>query len=80
MDFLERIGYTGEGKRLRKRFSHYSQSLSRVNPYFIKASAREPCLGVMIENKYRENAGTCEAVGGSYRKPADRIACQSGCG
>jgi hypothetical protein len=40
MDFLEKIGYTGAGKRLRKRFSHYSQSLSRVNPYFIQASAQ----------------------------------------
>jgi len=34
MDFLEKIGYTDVGKRLRKRLPDYSQSLSRVNPYF----------------------------------------------
>ena len=37
MDFLGKIGYTEIRKRLRKRFYHYSQKLSRVNPYFIKA-------------------------------------------
>ncbi len=37
MDFLGKIGYTEIRKRLRKRFYHYSQKLSRVNPNFIKA-------------------------------------------
>jgi hypothetical protein len=40
MDFLEKIGYTDQGKRLRKRFSHYSewviqsQSLIEAFPFF----------------------------------------------
>jgi hypothetical protein len=50
MDFLEKIGYTDASKRLRKRFSHYSQSLPEVNPYFTKAFQSGPSLGVIFEN------------------------------
>jgi hypothetical protein len=36
MDFLEKIGYTNRRKRLRKRFSHYSQRVSQSQPLFQK--------------------------------------------
>ncbi len=37
MDFLQKIWYTDLGKRLRKRFYHYSQRFTQSQPPFIKA-------------------------------------------
>src|SRR5574338_454060 len=37
MDFLEKIGYTDSRKRLRKRFTHYSETFTSSQPHFIKA-------------------------------------------
>jgi hypothetical protein len=34
MDFLEKIGYTDLGKRLRKRFYHYSQRVIESQSLF----------------------------------------------
>src|SRR5215211_6338565 len=80
MDFLEKIGYTDRGKRLRKRLPHYSQSSPRVNPYLIKAFPSCRTLGVIVENNCRWHVGTRKTLGGPYREPADRVGCQSCCG
>ena len=50
MDFLEKICYIHVSKRLRKRFSHYSQSLSGVNPSHQGFPVVGRILGVIFEN------------------------------
>lgn len=71
MDFLEKIGYTDQGKRLRKRFSHYSewviqsQSLFEVFPFLVSP-------GAILEYEKRSSTRTMQTRVGGCCASTDR--------
>ena len=79
MDFLEKIGYTVEGKRLRKRFYHYSQRVIESQSLFsLRLSHFCHFPEVIFENNWRASSGTRKTPVSRYWNPADRVGCQPG--